>query len=249
MVSAGPSPAVARRRASSSSLLRRRRSHRSRASSSQSHGVLLATESSLMTPPQIASLTSAPHARRFWTSRALRHPFFAWAGLRPPSPAHSGEHQVLENFARPHQHCRDGVAEERPRCAPHRHGSAGTCISSTHSIFPESQPEFLRALPTARFRRPGHKPSDRDFSQNAVRQWTAHRFSSDRRRHRESAVEQDWNDWSPHLVDHGLVAFHDAVFFTMAGLPTAMAPSASSTASFATIPLHLDHPPRSDSLV
>src|SRR5437870_12539404 len=36
-----------------------------------------------------------------WTSRAMKHPFFAWAGLRPPIAQHTAaEHQALENHAR-----------------------------------------------------------------------------------------------------------------------------------------------------
>ena len=31
--------------------------------------------------------------------------------------------------------------------------------------------------------------------------------------HREEAVEQDWNDWHPHVVENGIVAFHDARLF------------------------------------
>ena len=31
--------------------------------------------------------------------------------------------------------------------------------------------------------------------------------------HREEAVEQDWNDWCPHLTENGIVAFHDARLF------------------------------------
>lgn len=31
--------------------------------------------------------------------------------------------------------------------------------------------------------------------------------------HREEAVEQDWNDWTPHVIENGVVAFHDARLF------------------------------------
>jgi predicted O-methyltransferase YrrM len=31
--------------------------------------------------------------------------------------------------------------------------------------------------------------------------------------HRETAVERDWQDWSPFVVDDGVVAFHDARLF------------------------------------
>jgi len=31
--------------------------------------------------------------------------------------------------------------------------------------------------------------------------------------HREEAVEQDWNDWHPHVMENGIIAFHDARVF------------------------------------
>ncbi len=31
--------------------------------------------------------------------------------------------------------------------------------------------------------------------------------------HREEAVEQDWHDWAPHVVENGIVVFHDARLF------------------------------------
>jgi predicted O-methyltransferase YrrM len=31
--------------------------------------------------------------------------------------------------------------------------------------------------------------------------------------HQEEAVEQDWNDWTPHMVENGVVVFHDARLF------------------------------------
>ena len=31
--------------------------------------------------------------------------------------------------------------------------------------------------------------------------------------HREVAVEQDWNDWYPHVTENGVIAFHDARLF------------------------------------
>jgi Methyltransferase domain len=31
--------------------------------------------------------------------------------------------------------------------------------------------------------------------------------------HRKEAVEQDWNDWAPHIVENGVAVFHDARLF------------------------------------
>jgi predicted O-methyltransferase YrrM len=53
-----------------------------------------------------------------------------------------------------------------------------------------------------------------DFSHEAVRQWSRPiDFLLIDGDHREAAVEQDWNDWSPHVVENGVVVFHDARIF------------------------------------
>jgi len=31
--------------------------------------------------------------------------------------------------------------------------------------------------------------------------------------HREEAVEKDWNDWHPHVIENGIIALHDARLF------------------------------------
>ncbi len=56
-----------------------------------------------MTAPKIrfAEIQSGLQKPEIWTSRAMKHPFFAWAGLRPPIAQHTvAEHQALEKHAR-----------------------------------------------------------------------------------------------------------------------------------------------------
>jgi len=174
-----------------------------------------------MTPPQIRFVDlRSPTPAAFWTSRALRHPFVAWAGLRPPFAQHTlAEHQVLEKFARGRTNIVEiGVAEGASAVALRTAmDPAGTLylVDSFHL----SRVPALNFLRRAAHRAVSAGPGPQtvwieDFSQNAVRQWTRPiDFLLIDGDHRESAVEQDWNDWSPHLVDHGLVAFHDARLF------------------------------------
>jgi len=52
------------------------------------------------------------------------------------------------------------------------------------------------------------------FSHEAVRGWNhSIDFLLIDGDHREEAVEQDWNDWSPHVVSNRVVVFHDARLF------------------------------------
>src|SRR5947209_10181814 len=49
---------------------------------------------------QFVDVQSAAQPPTSWTSRAWKHPFFAWAGFRPPIAQHTlAEHQAMEKFA------------------------------------------------------------------------------------------------------------------------------------------------------
>ena len=53
-----------------------------------------------------------------------------------------------------------------------------------------------------------------EFSHEAVRGWSKPiDFLLIDGDHREEAVQQDWNDWTPQLVPDGIVVFHDARLF------------------------------------
>ncbi len=110
----------------------------------------------------------------------MQHPFFAWAGLRPPIAQHTAtEHQALEKYA---GGCKSlveiGVAE----------GASAVALRTTMN--PEGTLYLVDPFHLSRVQ--------------------ALNFDGD---HQESAVEQDWNDWNPHVVDNGVVGFHDARLF------------------------------------
>ncbi len=169
---------------------------------------------------RFADVHAAEPRSEGWISRATRHPFFAWAGLRPPMAQHTeAEHRALEKYARG---CRSlveiGVAE------------GASAIALRTSMNPEGMlylvdPFHLSRAPMLNFlRRAAHRAVSikggpgivwiEAFSHDAARSWERPiDFLLIDGDHREEAVEQDWNDWSPHVVDNGVVVFHDARLF------------------------------------
>ncbi len=158
--------------------------------------------------------------RGSWASRALEHPFFAWAGVRAPRAQHTmAEHDAMERFARG---CRSvaeiGVAEGASAVA------LRTAMDSAGTLY-LVDPFHLSRVPMLNFlRRAARRAVSRntgaqtvwieEFSHEAARQWSRPiDFLLIDGDHRESAVEQDWNDWSPHVVEKGVVVFHDARLF------------------------------------
>lgn len=150
----------------------------------------------------------------------MRHPFFAWAGLRPLMAQHTkSEHFALEKYARG---CRSlveiGVAE------------GASAIALRTAMDPEGtlylvDPFHLSRVPVLNFlRRAAHRAVSAGrgakivwieaFSQEAARSWNGSiDFLLIDGDHREEAVEQDWKDWTPHVTGNGVVAFHDARLF------------------------------------
>jgi predicted O-methyltransferase YrrM len=163
--------------------------------------------------------TGAP-GRGSWVSRALEHPFFAWAGVRAPRAQHTmAEHDAMGRFARG---CRSvveiGVAEGASAVA------LRTAMDPAGTLY-LVDPFHLSRAPMLNFlRRAARRAVSRnggaqavwieEFSHEAARQWSRPiDFLLIDGDHRESAVEQDWNDWSPHVVERGVVVFHDARLF------------------------------------
>jgi len=155
-----------------------------------------------------------------WMTRALRHPFFAWAGVRVPLAQHTlVEHQAMERFARG---CRSvveiGVAEGASAVA------LRTAMDPAGTLY-LVDPFHLSRVPMLNFlRRAARRAVDgeagaqtvwiEEFSHEAVRQWRRPiDFLLIDGDHRESAVEQDWADWGPHVVEKGVAVFHDARIF------------------------------------
>lgn len=150
----------------------------------------------------------------------MNHPFFAWAGLRPPMAQHTAaEHQALEKYAKG---CKSlveiGVAE------------GASVVALRTAMSPEGtlylvDPFHLSRMPMLNFLRRAAKRAVSGktgpkvvwieaFSHVAVRKWDRPiDFLLIDGDHREEAVEQDWNEWTPHVMENGVVIFHDARLF------------------------------------
>ncbi len=158
--------------------------------------------------------------RQGWPTRTMRHPFFAWAGLRPPIAQHTeAEHKALEKHARGRRSVVEiGVAE----------GASGVALRE--AMDPEgtlylvdpfhlSRVRALNFLRRAAQRAVGGGPGAQTvwieaFSHDAARDWKLPiDFLVIDGDHQFRAVEQDWNDWQGWVVEGGIVAFHDARLF------------------------------------
>jgi hypothetical protein len=155
-----------------------------------------------------------------WPARTMRHPFFAWAGLRPPIAQHTAaEHRALEKHARGKRSVVEiGVAE----------GASGVALREAMDPagtlylvdpFHLSRVRTLNFLRRAAQRAVGGGPGARTvwieaFSHDAARDWKLPiDFLLIDGDHQVQAVEQDWNDWQGRVVEGGIVAFHDARLF------------------------------------
>src|SRR6266849_7881319 len=159
-----------------------------------------------------------------WASRVAKHPFFAWAGLRPLTAQHTlAEHDALEKHAQGRKSLVEiGVAEGASAIALRTTMNPGGTLYLV-------DPFHLSRVPMLNFlRRAARRAVSRntgaqtvwieEFSHEAARQWSRPiDFLLIDGDHRESTVEQDWNDWSPHVVEKGVVVFHDARLFENGG--------------------------------
>jgi len=155
-----------------------------------------------------------------WPARHLRHPFFAWAGLRPPVAQHTAaEHRALAQHVRGQRTVVEiGVAE----------GASGVALRQAMDPqgtlylidpFHLSRVRALNFLKRAARRAVDGGPGARTvwletFSHSAAENWTRPiDFLLIDGDHREDAVAQDWHDWHSHVLPGGIVAFHDARLF------------------------------------
>lgn len=150
----------------------------------------------------------------------MKHPFFAWAGLRPPIAQHTeSEHHTLEKYARGCKNLVEiGVAEGASAIALRDAMNAeGTLylIDPFHLSRVKTLNFLRRAARRAVRRKTGPKIVWLEsFSHEAACGWNQLiDFLLIDGDHREEAVEQDWNDWNPYVIPGGLVAFHDARLF------------------------------------
>jgi predicted O-methyltransferase YrrM len=172
--------------------------------------------------PRIRFAEIHPELQRpeMWTSRAMKHPFFAWAGLRPLIAQHTAaEHRALEKYAQGRKSLVEiGVAEGASAVA------LRTAMSPEGTLylvdpFHLSRVRTLNFLRRAARRVVSEKAGPKTtwieaFSHEAVVAWNRPiDFLLIDGDHREEAVEQDWNDWHPHVMEDGIIAFHDARLF------------------------------------
>ena len=175
-----------------------------------------------MNTPRIRFAEIHPELQRpeMWTSRAMKHPFFAWAGLRPLIAQHTAaEHRALEKYAQGRKSLVEiGVAEGASAVA------LKTAMSPEGTLylvdpFHLSRVRTLNFLRRAARRVVSEKAGPKTtwieaFSHEAVVAWNRPiDFLLIDGDHREEAVEQDWNDWHPHVMEDGIIAFHDARLF------------------------------------
>jgi predicted O-methyltransferase YrrM len=150
----------------------------------------------------------------------MKHPFFAWAGLRPLMAQHTeAEHGALEKYALGRKSIVEiGVAE------------GASAVAMRTAMDPDGtlylvDPFHLSRVPVLNFlRRAAHRAVSagkgakivwiETFSHDAARSWNGSiDFLLIDGDHREEAVVQDWKDWTPHITANGVVAFHDARLF------------------------------------
>jgi predicted O-methyltransferase YrrM len=150
----------------------------------------------------------------------LRHPVYAWLGLRPALAQHTAvEHSALKRWASGRKTLVEiGVAEGVSALAL-REGMLEDAVLhlidpfhlSRHSTLNFSKRTARRAVETSRR---GKVVWIEKFSQHAVRTWTDPiDFLLIDGDHAETAVERDWNDWSHFVKPGGVAIFHDARIF------------------------------------
>jgi predicted O-methyltransferase YrrM len=170
---------------------------------------------------RFADVTSPKQEPSSWASRAARHPFFAWTGLRPLIAQHTlAEHQAMEKYARGRKNLVEiGVAEGASAVA------LRTVMNAEGTLFLVDPFHLSRVRLLNFLRRAARRAVSAHsgaktvwieaFSHEAVGGWNRPiDFLLIDGDHRESAVEQDWKDWTPHVVEDGVVVFHDARIFT-----------------------------------
>lgn len=157
----------------------------------------------------------------------LRHPAFAWLGLRPALAQHTAaEHASMKRWASGRSSMIEiGVAE-------------GVSAMALRESMAENgtlylvDPFHLSRIPLLNFtKRAAHRAVEscnqgsvvwiEKFSHEAAKSWMKPLdFLLIDGDHSDKAVEQDWNDWSPFVQPGGIVIFHDAVMFE-GGWPSA----------------------------
>jgi hypothetical protein len=150
----------------------------------------------------------------------LRHPVFAWLGMRPVVGQHTaGEHETLRKWATGRSSLVEiGVAEGASAVALREVMSpVGTLwlIDPFHLSRVKAINATRRAAHRAvRGCRNGRVIWIEEFSSAAANDWNGPiDFLFIDGDHAEPAVHEDWDRWHRYLVPGGVVVFHDAATF------------------------------------
>ena len=172
---------------------------------------------------EVVQLPQASRAVPGYESRLvpkLRHPFYAWIGLRPALAQHTdAEHAALKRWAENRRHLVEiGVAEGVSALAL-REAMAGDGRLWLVDPFHLSRLPALNFVKRAAHRTVASCPRGKvvwinKFSHDAVQNWDMPLdFLMIDGDHSEQGVQRDWDDWSPFVVPGGVVVFHDARIF------------------------------------
>lgn len=166
---------------------------------------------------QFVQIPFAPAEKRSGFLGAMQHPFFAWLGFRSPMAQHtSAEHEALMRYARAALTVVEIGVAEGASAAGLREAMPSQGTLYLIDPFHLSRVATLNFSKRAAQRAVAAVGSSRivwieAFSHDAVRDWNRPiDFLLIDGDHQESAVEQDWMDWSPFVSSGGVVAFHDA---------------------------------------
>jgi hypothetical protein len=150
----------------------------------------------------------------------LRHPLFAWLGLRPVLSQHTAaEHAALKRWAAGRASLVEiGVAEGASAVALREAMSSEGVLSLVDPFHLSRNPRINATKRAAQRALASCQNGDvvwiEKFSSEAVKAWTRPLdflfLDGD---HSESAVRQDWNDWRRFVIPGGVVVFHDARVF------------------------------------
>lgn len=150
----------------------------------------------------------------------LRHPVFAWLGMRPVLGQHTAaEHEALRRWATGRSRLVEiGVAEGASAVALREAMSPGGALWLIDP-FHLSRLRVINATRRAAHRavrgcRNGRVIWIEEFSSAAAKDWNGTiDFLFIDGDHSETGVQQDWDMWHRNVVPGGVVVFHDAATF------------------------------------
>lgn len=150
----------------------------------------------------------------------LRHPVYAWLGLRAPLAQHTAaEHAAFVRWSSGRSSLVEiGVAEGLSALALRKGMNSNGTLYLIDPFHLSRLPMFNFMKRTARRTLGsclnGNVVWIQEFSHDAVRNWNQGiellLIDGD---HQEAAVARDWTEWSPYVQPGGVVIFHDARVF------------------------------------